>query len=126
MTQVSLMSLAVQKADWLVTRQSLLAQNVANANTPNYRAKDVVPFESFLDSAGTAMATSNPRHMNISSSGPDSPKIKQDRIGEKVHSGNNVSVENELLKLGETNSQFALGTGLIKSFNRMITASLKG
>jgi flagellar basal-body rod protein FlgB len=98
---------------------------VANANTPSYRAKDIVPFESFLDSAQLAMATSNERHINVSASELEAPPVEQDQRGETTHSGNNVSLENELLKLGETNSQFALNTGLIKSFNRMITASLK-
>ena len=126
MTQVSLMSLAVRKADWLEARQTLLAQNVANANTPSYKAKDIESFESYLDNAGTTMSTSNGRHLSISSSGRESPRMKHGGIGEKSHSGNTVSVENELLKLGEANSQFALNAGLIKSFHRMILASLKG
>jgi flagellar basal-body rod protein FlgB len=125
MPQIQLMNLAVQKADWLSIRQSILAQNVANANTPHYHAKDIVPFESFLDNSQLAMTVSNERHMDISASSPEQPKVELDRSGDSTFSGNNVSLENELLKLGETNSQFALDTGLIKSFNRMIMASLK-
>ena len=125
MSEIQLINLAVQKADWLSVRQSILAQNVANANTPSYRAKDIVPFESFLDSAQLAMATSNERHINVSASELEAPPVEQDPQGETTHSGNNVSLENELLKLGETNSQFALNTSLIKSFHRMISASLK-
>jgi flagellar basal-body rod protein FlgB len=126
MPEVQLMNLAVQKADWLSTRQSVLAQNVANANTPQYRAKDIVPFESFLENTKLTMATTSARHINVSPGELESPRTGQDRRGETVQSGNNVSLENELLKLGETNSQFALNTGLIKSFHRMISASLKG
>ena len=37
MSEIQLMNLAVQKADWLSVRQSILAQNVANANTPSYQ-----------------------------------------------------------------------------------------
>jgi flagellar basal-body rod protein FlgB len=125
MSQVQLMNLAVQKADWLSIRQSILAQNIANANTPHYHAKDIVPFESFLDNSQLAMTVSNERHMDISASSAELPKVELDRSGDATFSGNNVSLENELLKLGETNSQFALDTGLIKSFNRMIMASLK-
>jgi flagellar basal-body rod protein FlgB len=125
MSEVQLMNLAVQRADWLATRQSVLAQNVANVNTPRYHAKDIVPFESFLDNSQLTMSTTHNRHINISASAMELPRVEEDRSGEKVHSGNNVSLENEMLKLGETNSQFALDTGLIKSFNRMIMASLK-
>ena len=125
MSEVQLMNLAVQRADWLATRQSILAQNVANANTPHYHAKDIVPFESFLDNSQLAMSTTHERHINVSASALELPRVEEDLNGEKVHSGNNVSLENEMLKIGETNSQFALDTGLIKSFNRMIMASLK-
>jgi flagellar basal-body rod protein FlgB len=126
MSEVQLMNLAVQKADWLSTRQSILAQNVANANTPHYNAKDIVPFESFLENTSLTLATSNERHIKVSPSELESARTEQDQSEQTVYSGNNVSLENELLKLGETNSQFALNTGLIKSFNRMIMASLKG
>jgi flagellar basal body rod protein FlgB len=112
------------KADWLTASINLRKRGkcqYAKLQRQGHRA-----FESYLESTRMTMATSNERHINISPSGLESPRIKQDRLGEKVHSGNTVSLENELLKLGETNSQFALDTGLIKSFNRMIMASLKG
>jgi flagellar basal-body rod protein FlgB len=126
MSQVQLLNLAAQKIEWLSTRQEILAQNVANVNTPRYLAKDVVQFEAFLDNAGLNMAKSNPLHMDASASVASQTNTVVDREGEKNYSGNNVSLENELLKLGETNSQFALNTGLIKSYNRMLMASLKG
>jgi flagellar basal-body rod protein FlgB len=125
MSEVQLMNLAAQKADWLSLRQSILAQNVANANTPRYHAKDIVPFESFLDNSQLSIAVSNERHMALSESATEQPKMEPDKAGDSTFSGNNVSLENELFKLGETNSQFALNTGLIKSFNRMLIASLK-
>jgi flagellar basal-body rod protein FlgB len=126
MSQVQLMSLAIQKADWLATRQSIVAQNVANANTPSYHAKDIVAFESFLDSPQLSMATSNPLHMDVSMTTQDRLRLVEDGKGDRNFSGNTVSLENELMKLGETNSQYSLNTGLIKSFNRMIMSSLKG
>jgi flagellar basal-body rod protein FlgB len=126
MSQFPLLNLAIQKVEWLSTRQAILAQNVANANTPGYHAKDIVPFESFLDNAQFTMAKSSGMHMDLSVGSTEQPRTEEDRSGDSNFSGNNVSLENQLLKLGETNSQFALNTGLIKSFNRMIMASLKG
>lgn len=129
MSGISIMALAAQKADWLSVRQSTLAQNVANANTPGYKAKDVVPFESILDNTSLSMMVSNSQHMNISGGtgrAAEMPKVEENANGDSTYTRNTVSLENELMKLGETNSQFALNTGLIKSFNRMIMASLKG
>jgi flagellar basal-body rod protein FlgB len=125
MSEVQLLSLATQKIDWLSMRQLILAQNVANVNTPKYRAMDVVLFESFLDNSRLAMTASNERHIDASQGMPERLQARQDRTGDTNFSGNNVSLENELLKLGETSGQFALSAGLIKSFNRMIMASLK-
>jgi flagellar basal-body rod protein FlgB len=126
MSQVQLMNLAIQKVEWLSTRQAILAQNVANVNTPGYHAKDIIPFESYLDNTQLSMAKSNGTSLDPTTDGADLPKTEEVRGGDSTFSGNNVSLENELLKLGQTNSQFALDTGLIKSFNRMIMASLKG
>jgi flagellar basal-body rod protein FlgB len=43
-----------------------------------------------------------------------------------THSGNNVSLEAELLKAGDNRKQFALDMGVVKSFHRLYLAGLKG
>ncbi|MGO9391343.1 flagellar basal body protein, partial [Rhodoblastus sp.] len=48
MQPLTLFSLASQNANWLATRQVTIASNVANANTPGYRAQDVAPFNAVL------------------------------------------------------------------------------
>ena len=40
-----LLDMAHQQASWLSARQSAVAANIANANTPDYQARDVTPFE---------------------------------------------------------------------------------
>lgn len=42
-----IMSLMKDKLAYLGQRQAVLAQNVANANTPGYKAKELAPFTSF-------------------------------------------------------------------------------
>ena len=44
MEPVYLMKLANAHQNWLSVRENTIAQNVANANTPGYRAKDVESF----------------------------------------------------------------------------------
>ena len=48
MGPVQLFELASQQAHWLSARQVAVAENIANANTPGYKAADVPPFESRL------------------------------------------------------------------------------
>lgn len=42
---LTLMTGLLKKIDWLEERQKVLAQNIANADTPNYQAQDVAPLD---------------------------------------------------------------------------------
>jgi flagellar basal-body rod protein FlgB len=126
MPQVDLFSFAAMNTRWLAARQAAVAENIANANTPRYRGKDVAPFESVLQATGLAMAKTNPLH--LASGGGDEFGIDIVAAGawDATHSGNNVSLEAELIKAGEVRRQFALDTGVVKTFHRLFLASLKG
>ena len=50
-THIDLFDLAEQRLAWADQRQAVLAQNVANANTPGYKPHDLRPFADML--AGT-------------------------------------------------------------------------
>mgnify|MGYP002382504004 CR=1 FL=1 len=47
--QVNLFDLAAKQAEWLSVRQSTIAGNIANVNTPGYRALEVESFSKVLD-----------------------------------------------------------------------------
>ena len=63
MEPVNLFDLATQQSRWLAVRQSAVAGNVANVNTPGYGAVDVEPFEKVLDKTGVAMAATQAGHL---------------------------------------------------------------
>ena len=109
--------------NWLAVRQTAVAGNIANANTPGFRAQDVQPFEVAVEQARLAMAATQPGH--LSSGPPDAPatEVRRENPWEVTHSGNNVSLEQELLKAGEVNRAFRLNTSLAKAFHRMILTS---
>jgi flagellar basal-body rod protein FlgB len=111
--------------NWLAVRQTAVAGNIANANTPGFRAQDVQPFEMALEQARLAMAATQPGH--LSSGPPDAPatEVRRENPWEITHSGNNVSLEQELLKAGEVNRAFRLNTSLAKAFHRMILTSAR-
>jgi flagellar basal-body rod protein FlgB len=125
MSGISLMGLAVQKADWLAARQAVLAQNIANANTPGYRARDLLSFDAVLADTDLKMTATSARHLSADESGI-AGKTVITQGGDATYSGNNVSLEKEMAKLGETGSQYALSINLIKSQHRLAIMSLKG
>jgi flagellar basal-body rod protein FlgB len=120
---VYLFDLAARQAQWLSVRQATIAENVANASTPGYRARDVVAFEQVLDRTELTLAATRPGH--IRADAPEGRTIAED--GMKVtRSGNSVSLEGELIKAGEVNRDYALGATLTKAFHRMFMTALKG
>ena len=62
MESIQLFQVASRQAEWLSVRQSTVSGNIANANTPGFRAMDVAPFNAVLDNTNMPMATTNPLH----------------------------------------------------------------
>jgi flagellar basal-body rod protein FlgB len=120
-------SLASAQAAWLLARENAVAQNVANANTPGYRAADVKPFEASLQSASLDLAATSPQHIGLG--GSQVQAVSDDGAaddGETVLSGNNVSQEGEMMKAGQIGRGYALNTAIVKAFNGMILLAAKG
>jgi flagellar basal-body rod protein FlgB len=110
---------------WLSVRQSTIAGNIANANTPGYKALDLEPFEKTLELTRLAMTATHPGHIADASSRTAMVEVRSADAWEVTHSGNNVSIEKELLGAGEVNRAYRLNTSIAKAFHRMILASAK-
>ena len=52
--QISFFRLASDRLEWLSSRQKGIAENIANGDTPGYRARDVAPFESYVQAVSAA------------------------------------------------------------------------
>ncbi len=125
MTPIHLFSVVSQHNRWLSARQATIAGNVANANTPGYKALDVQPFEMAVEQARLAMAATNPAHMTSGAGDAPTPGVRKEEPWDVTHTGNSVSLEQELIKAGETNRAYRLNTSVAKAFHRMILASAK-
>ncbi len=126
MAPIHLFDLASRHAQWLTVRQAAIAENIANANTPGYKAGDVAPFEAIYDSTRLSIVTSDPRHLGLDAAEPASLAVKPAPAWEIHHSGNSVGLEQELMKANEVRGDYSLNRSLSKAFNRMLLASLKG
>lgn len=126
MGQVHLFELASQQAQWLSARHVAVATNIANANTPGYKATDVPPFEAVLDDSTAVLNTTSPLHIGMDTLPAEPIPVRGGQVWEVSHSGNSVSLEQELLKSGEVVSAFSLNRAITKAFNQMLMASVKG
>lgn len=126
LNQISLFRDASRRVEWLAERQRVIATNVANANTPAYKARDVVPFETLLtrEPAGTLRLTHD-RHIIGSQrgsvgTGPDAT------AWEESLDGNTVVLEQQTIRANETFEQFATATRAYKKGHELLTLALVG
>ena len=123
----NVLDLAARKASWLLSRENQVAQNVANANTPGYKTTDLTPFEASLQTASLQLTTTSTRHISIPQS--EFQITSEETTTEKSDtflSGNNVSLESEMMKGGEINRAYSLNAAVVKAFNSMLVQSAKG
>jgi flagellar basal-body rod protein FlgB len=123
---IYLVDLASRANHWLSVRQSTVAENIANANTPGFQAQDVKPFADVLDTMSLSLASTRPGHVSYDPPAYGRTQQQLEESSEVFHSGNSVSVEKEMIKAGEVNRSYALNTSLLKTFHRMLMASSKG
>ena len=124
MQPVGLFDLAAQQAHWLSVRQSAVAGNIANINTPGYKAVDVEPFERVLATPKLALAHTQPGHIPIGAA-RGALDIRADAGTIASRTGNSVTVEEELVKAGEVRAGLSLNTAIVKAFHRMIMTTAK-
>jgi flagellar basal-body rod protein FlgB len=126
MEPVYLFSLVDQQRSWLSARQAMVAQNIANVNSPGYRAVDVVPFSKVLDHSALQLASTNTMHISTSASDSRVASSKEGEAWETSYSGNSVSLEQEMIKSGEIRGTYSLDTNIMKAFHNMWLATIKG
>jgi len=126
MESVNLFALASRQAEWLSARQSALAGNIANVNTPGYRATDVEPFAKVLDRGGVSMVATSPLHFGTRAQEVSFKTREVGDGGPDMPSKNSVVLENELMKAGEVGRAYELNTAIVKAFHRLTLMSVKG
>ena len=122
---IYLFQVASRKSEWLSARQTAVASNVANANTPGYRAVDVQPFSALLDSSPIAMAATNAGHMTPGSAALDTLREVETDPAEETLSGNSVNIEQQMINLGDVSRDFSMTANIRRAFHQLILSALK-
>lgn len=100
---------------WHQQRQRLLAENVSNADTPKYQARDLVrPSAQALVTgaqSGLTMARTSAAHIGPSG-GTASFAVERKGGGETRPAGNAVSLDDEMLKVAQNQMDYQAATSL--------------
>ncbi len=119
---VPIMQMMAKKMSWLSRRTEIIAQNVSNADTPNYKARDLKPvnFRDLVDREagprGISPRVTNARHISGSSM---TTTLKFDNQNapdtfETSIDGNDVSLEQQLTRLGQNQLTYQVTTNLYR------------
>lgn len=114
--QIEIMRMARDMAVHAAARQSVVAQNVANADTPGYRARDTLSFADSYRSAGDTpgLRTTRAGHVeDTTTTGTRLHAFVSDE--EPAPNGNSVSLEAELVKSSSAKRQHDISLAIYKS-----------
>jgi flagellar basal-body rod protein FlgB len=115
LTNMGLFKGLQEKMSWLIQRQGVIAQNVSNADTSDYVAKDLAPFTFSSVMKKLAPTVTDPAHIKLVSSS-DSAEEKPLRNAYDVQpDGNAVSLEHEATKAAATAADYQLAANIYKS-----------
>ncbi len=125
---LAIFSMATRRMSWLGKRQEVLAQNIANSDTPRYRPQDLKAqeFRKFLRPSipRTQLATTQANHVLPLRGTPEFRSLKDKETYEVAPSGNAVVIEEQLMKVTETQGDYRLVTNLYQKHLKMIRVAI--
>ncbi|MBU1348075.1 MAG: flagellar basal body rod protein FlgB [Alphaproteobacteria bacterium] len=129
---IPLMGQIKGRLSWLDERQRLVAQNVANADTPGYVGRDLKAPTDFAaamrEGGGLRMVQTSAAHMPIG--GPNGAPVARftseaSPDSETTQDGNAVVVEEQMLKMAESRMAYDAAIGLYTKSMAMMRLAAK-
>jgi flagellar basal-body rod protein FlgB len=104
------------------SRMGTIAQNVAHADNPNYKTRDLPDFaETYADQYGEGLRTTRSGHLGVGGSAPLEAVIQR---GGDSPNGNSVSLETEMVKAAEVRQQHDMALAIYTSSSDMVKLAL--
>ncbi len=103
-------------------RMAVIAQNVANADTPGYKARDMPVFAEVFSETGGHLRATRAGHMPATLTGalPMADTVR----GHEAPNGNSVSLEVEMVKSVEARQSHDMALAIYRATSDVIRASL--
>ena len=133
-----ILAMLKSRLGYLSDRQRVIAENVANADTAGYQARDLKPFsfEAKMQAAGGAsaatsagpMTVTNPAHMQPKSASTGMAaafKVAKNPDSEETLDGNGVVLEDEMVKLTNVRMDYDAAVGLYQQSLSMLKTAIR-
>ncbi|MBU6475171.1 MAG: flagellar basal body rod protein FlgB [Alphaproteobacteria bacterium] len=133
---LTVLQAAIMKMQWTEDRQRVISQNIANADTPGYQARDMSPlnFKNLLKNSssslslagGIKLATTNAHDISgtTGQDGMPSPHVEKNPYSVSP-SGNSVVLEEQMLKMNENYEAHRMASAIYQKNIDMLTAAEK-
>jgi len=125
---MGLFRLISDKMAWHNQRQEILAQNVANADTPGYQGRDLAPFDFKTEMRRTArMEMAATRSGHLAGTTPRGSDFKDDRKSgayETTPDGNAVVLEEQMMKISRNAMDYQTVTNIYRKQVNLIKSAL--
>ncbi|MET3827815.1 flagellar basal-body rod protein FlgB [Sphingomonas sp. PvP055] len=128
-----LMAGAAQQMHFLAARQRVVAQNIANSETPGFKAQDVTApdFSDLVGAGGSSTRVAAPRVAATAAmvalgarTGVGAGVVADPDTFETKADGNNVTLEDQLLKMGQIQADFAAVTNIYRKQQALLQTAL--
>ena len=130
-TDIPILSMLRTRLQWSQERQRVLAENVANADTPSYRARDLVPPKFEAPAAGaaapvTTVSLTRTANGHIAGIGQNASPFRAENAGdyEVRPTGNAVNLEQEMMKVAANQMDYQAVTALYTRSLSLIKTAL--
>jgi flagellar basal-body rod protein FlgB len=128
---ISIFAMLKSRLDYVSSRQQVIAQNVANSDTPNFTPKDLKPFA--LPGAGgapLALAPITPRltspmHLAAPTAAAPGAKPIDSPDSETTLNGNSVVLEDEMMKMSQSRMDYDAAVAFYQQSAQLLATAAK-
>ncbi len=126
LNSLPLLNAITQRMSWLGARQAVLAENVANADTPGYAARDIPEpdFKRLLaaSDSSTALRRTRARHLAGTAGGARASQssLKPGKVGTVV------SIEEQMMEVGRTRMDYDAMVSIYRKQVHLIKMAVRG
>lgn len=122
---LTLLRLSSQLAAHSAARQTVITENIAHADTPGYRARDIPDFAATLrDGPGLSARTTRPGHVAFGAEANGFEAREVAAFGAETPNGNSVSLEDQMIRGAELRQSHDLALGVYRKTMDILRTSL--
>ncbi|WP_424933865.1 FlgB family protein [Amaricoccus macauensis] len=123
---LNVLRLASGLATHSAARQQVIAENIAHADTPGYRARDIASFEETLNNSVPHFEakTTRPGHIAFGADNPNYRPFELTAFGAESPNGNTVSLEDQMMRSTDVREHHKLALGVYQKSMEIMRTSL--